>query len=75
MLSKLACGLHKPNRQTVLPMASVCGLWEKTLIHKVRNLGGKLGQILEEEMNCKTMADLSKFSEKELQGKFDDKTG
>ncbi|CAG0897784.1 unnamed protein product [Darwinula stevensoni] len=75
MLSKLACGLHKPNQQTVLPMASVCGLWEKTLIHKVRNLGGKLGQMLEEEMNCKTMGDLSKLSEKELQNKTDDKTG
>ncbi|KAJ9574845.1 hypothetical protein L9F63_008005, partial [Diploptera punctata] len=75
ILGKLACGLHKPNRQTVLPQAGVPGLFKTLPIKKVRNLGGKFGCIVEEQLGCSVMADLLHFSEHQLQQRFDDKTG
>ena len=74
VLSKLACGLHKPNQQTILPQSKVTSLWEKTPIRKVRNLGGKLGESLTEDFECGTMGDLAKLSLPLLQSKFDGKT-
>lgn len=46
MLSKLACGIHKPNKQTILPKESVATLFSTMKIGKIRNLGGKLGKSL-----------------------------
>lgn len=43
MLAKLVAGLHKPNRQTVLPAKNISKLFETTPISSVRNLGGKFG--------------------------------
>lgn len=74
MLAKLSCGFHKPNQQTVLPQCHVGELWESMEVGKVRNLGGKLGESLTEELGCFTMADLGRLSLHRLQGKFDDKT-
>ena len=42
---------------------------------KRKNLGGKLGIILTEELNLKTVGDLAKFSLNELSKKFGEKTG
>lgn len=75
MLAKLACGIHKPNRQTVLPRSSVPGLYADLPLKKVRNLGGKLGDSLMEELGCNTMADLSNLSLRELQKQFGEKVG
>ncbi|XP_071449961.1 DNA polymerase eta-like [Hetaerina americana] len=75
VLSKLACGLHKPNRQTVLPHSSVSELFSRLPVHKVRSLGGKFGTSLVEELGCKVMGDLTRFTENELQHRFDEKTG
>ncbi|XP_047737006.1 DNA polymerase eta isoform X2 [Hyalella azteca] len=74
VLAKLVCGLHKPNQQTVLPQEGVAELWRDTAVYKVRNLGGKLGQTLQSELGCKTMADLSGLSLSTLLSRFDDKT-
>ncbi|CAL4120896.1 unnamed protein product, partial [Meganyctiphanes norvegica] len=74
MLGKLACGLHKPNQQTVLPMENVPQLWEKLPVHKIRNLGGKLGESLVDELGCRNMGDLSRLSLGQLRGRYDDKT-
>lgn len=74
MLAKLSCGFHKPNQQTVLPQSHVGELWESTEVGKVRNLGGKLGESLTEELGCVTMADLGRLSLHRLQGRYDDKT-
>lgn len=74
VLAKLSCGLHKPNQQTVLPQCQVGELWEGMEVGKVRNLGGKLGDSLTEELGCITMADLGKLSLPKLQGRYDDKT-
>lgn len=74
MLAKLACGLHKPNQQTILPMKSVPLLWSSTPIGKVRNLGGKLGNSLSDDFSCQTMAELAQLSLKQLRNHYDDKT-
>lgn len=74
MLAKLACGLHKPNQQTVLPMESVPLLWSKTKISKVRNLGGKLGDSIVKNLGCETMHDLSQLNLNQLKSNYDDKT-
>ncbi|XP_046400631.1 DNA polymerase eta-like [Ischnura elegans] len=75
VLSKLSCGLHKPNRQTVLPHSSVPELFSRLPVHKVRSLGGKFGTSLVEELGCKFMGDLTRFTESELKLRFDEKTG
>ncbi|XP_046491410.1 DNA polymerase eta [Neodiprion pinetum] len=75
ILAKLACGLHKPNRQTILPLAGVPSLFQTLPVKKVRNLGGKFGDVVIESLGCNVMADLLSYSLKDLQTRFDDKTG
>lgn len=75
ILGKLACGLHKPNRQTILPQAGVSELFKTLPIRKVRSLGGKFGCVVTEQLGCKVMADLLTFTESQLQQQFDEKTG
>jgi len=75
VLAKLACGINKPNKQTVLPHNSVPELWAMTKLKKVRNLGGKLGDYLVEKMNCEMMNDLLRYSEKDLSSHLGSKTG
>ncbi|XP_043281577.1 DNApol-eta isoform X2 [Venturia canescens] len=75
ILAKLACGLHKPNRQTILPSSAVPSLFATLPIKKVRNLGGKFGNIITESLGCNVMADLTRFSLQDLQKRFDEKTG
>lgn len=74
ILAKLACGLHKPNQQTLLPSSSVPRLFETIPIKKVKNLGGKLGNRVKDEFNCKFMSDLAAIPLCDLQKKFDTKT-
>ncbi|XP_064118794.1 DNA polymerase eta-like [Macrobrachium nipponense] len=74
MLGKLSCGLHKPNQQTVLPQCNVALLWKNMPVGKVRNLGGKLGDSLTEDLGCKTMGDLAQLSLQQLTGRFETKT-
>lgn len=50
-------------------------LYKTLSVKKVRHLGGKLGDIVMEKLNCKVMADLFNYSEKDLKMKFDEKTG
>ncbi|XP_076463928.1 DNA polymerase eta-like [Babylonia areolata] len=75
MLAKLACGLHKPNKQTVIPHGSVDIIFSSLPLHKVRSLGGKLGQSLMEELGVRMMGDLKKFSLQHLQALYGDKSG
>ncbi|XP_074652840.1 DNA polymerase eta-like [Tubulanus polymorphus] len=75
MLAKLVCGLHKPNKQSVLPQISVAGLFNSTPVRKVRNLGGKLGLSIVEQLGCETMADLTRISQLHLESVFGEKTG
>ncbi|KAK9299150.1 hypothetical protein QLX08_007767 [Tetragonisca angustula] len=75
ILAKLACGLHKPNRQTILPATAVPILYSTLPIKKVRNLGGKFGDVIVESLNCNVMGDLLQYSLQYLQKRFDEKTG
>ncbi|KAK1131495.1 hypothetical protein K0M31_017778 [Melipona bicolor] len=75
ILAKLACGLHKPNRQTILPATAVPTLYSTLPIKKVRNLGGKFGDVIVESLNCNVMGDLLQYSLQYLQKRFDEKTG
>ncbi|XP_074502147.1 DNA polymerase eta isoform X1 [Sebastes fasciatus] len=75
VLSKLACGLNKPNRQTVLPLDSVTELFNSLPIGKIRNLGGKLGASISETLEVENMGDLTRFSQAQLGQHFGEKTG
>ncbi|KAM4591961.1 DNA polymerase eta [Odontesthes bonariensis] len=75
VLSKLACGLNKPNRQTILPLDSVTELFNSLPISKIRNLGGKLGASITETLGVENMGDLTRFSQAQLGQHFGEKTG
>uniref|UniRef100_A0A8C6UE85 DNA polymerase eta n=1 Tax=Neogobius melanostomus TaxID=47308 RepID=A0A8C6UE85_9GOBI len=75
VLSKLACGLNKPNRQTILPMDSVAELFNSLHISKIRNLGGKLGTSVTETLGIENMGELTQFSQAQLGQHFGEKTG
>lgn len=75
ILSKLVCGLHKPNKQTILPQEAVSELFQKIPIRKITSLGGKFGQSLSEDLGITYMGELGKFSERELIQRYDDKSG
>lgn len=74
VLAKLACGLHKPNKQTILSSDEVPELFTSIPVNKVRNLGGKIGKILIENLSCSSMADLMQFTLQDFKKNFDDKT-
>ncbi|CAH1179530.1 unnamed protein product [Phaedon cochleariae] len=75
MLAKLASGLHKPNAQTIFPQESVPNLFKKLPMQKIKRLGGKFGKTIAEELNISFVGEVTKFSEKELVRKFDEKSG
>ncbi|XP_077093752.1 DNA polymerase eta isoform X2 [Siphateles boraxobius] len=75
VLAKLACGLNKPNRQTVIPLGSVPQLFNTLPISKIRNLGGKLGTSITETLGVENMGDLTEFSRIQLEQLFGEKTG
>ncbi|XP_035519020.1 DNA polymerase eta isoform X2 [Morone saxatilis] len=75
VLAKLACGLNKPNRQTILPLDSVTELFSSLPIGKIRNLGGKLGASITETLGIENMGDLTGFSQAQLEQNFGEKTG
>ncbi|XP_053293016.1 DNA polymerase eta isoform X1 [Pleuronectes platessa] len=75
VLAKLACGLNKPNRQTVLPLDSVTELFNTLPITKIRNLGGKLGASIKETLGIENMGDLTRFTQDQLGQHFGEKTG
>eukprot|EP00118_Oscarella_pearsei_P010775 m.68196 g.68196 ORF g.68196 m.68196 type:complete len:582 (+) comp35498_c0_seq4:2-1747(+) len=75
VLAKLACGLHKPNQQTICPMESVPDLFQNLPFKKVRNLGGKLGYLVEEQLNISHVGDLCQFERAKLQEKLGEKNG
>ncbi|XP_040105511.1 DNA polymerase eta isoform X2 [Oryx dammah] len=75
VLAKLACGLNKPNRQTLVSHGSVPQLFNQVPINKVRNLGGKLGASVIEILGVEYMGELTQFSESQLQSHFGERNG
>lgn len=75
VLAKLACGLNKPNRQTLVSHGSVPQLFSQMPIRKIRSLGGKLGASVIEVLGIEYMGDLTQFTESQLQSHFGEKNG
>lgn len=75
VLAKLACGLNKPNRQTLVSHGSVPQLFSQMPIRKIRSLGGKLGASVVEVLGVEYMGDLTQFTESQLQSHFGEKNG
>ncbi|PZC81592.1 hypothetical protein B5X24_HaOG212516 [Helicoverpa armigera] len=75
ILAKLVCGMNKPNKQTVLPKHSVNILYSTLPLKKVKHLGGKFGYTVCEMLRIQKMGELQKFTEKDLQSRFDEKNG
>ncbi|CAO1395878.1 unnamed protein product [Diamesa serratosioi] len=75
ILAKFTAGLNKPNKQTILPIDSISGLFMDLPISKVKSLGGKLGEEICTSLSIKTMNDLLAFSEIELKQRFEERVG
>ncbi|XP_012590707.1 PREDICTED: DNA polymerase eta isoform X3 [Condylura cristata] len=75
VLAKLACGLNKPNRQTLVSHGSVPQLFRQMPIGKIRSLGGKLGASVIEILGVEYMGELTQFTESQLQSHFGEKNG
>ncbi|XP_028903301.1 DNA polymerase eta isoform X2 [Ornithorhynchus anatinus] len=75
VLAKLACGLNKPNRQTLLSHGFVPELFDQMPIGKIRSLGGKLGASITDNLGVEYMGQLTHFTESQLQSHFGEKTG
>ncbi|KAM6186351.1 DNA polymerase eta [Rhynchocyon petersi] len=75
VLAKLACGLNKPNRQTLVSHGSVPQLFSQMPISKIRHLGGKLGASVSELLGVEYMGELTQFTESQLQSHFGEKNG
>jgi DNA polymerase eta len=54
LMAKLCSGLNKPNMQTVLPAAYVPLLLQDLPLGKLRGLGGKFGQEVQEQLGSTT---------------------
>ncbi|NXQ23512.1 POLH polymerase, partial [Alaudala cheleensis] len=74
-LAKLACGLNKPNRQTLVSAQFVPQLFSRLPVGSIRNLGGKLGTAITDILGVEYIGELTQFTETELQTHFGDKTG
>ena len=74
MLAKFACGINKPNKQTILPQDQVPQLFTSVPIAKLRGLGGKLGLDVSMKLNCEHISDLAKISISDLRKIYDEKT-
>ncbi|CAN0911812.1 DNA polymerase eta [Linum grandiflorum] len=75
MLAKLASAMNKPAQQTVVPLSSVDEMLNTFPIKKMKQLGGKLGASLQNELGVNTVGDLLQFSEEKLQDLYGVNTG
>jgi len=75
MLAKIVAGFHKPNQQTVIFQEHVEEMFKTTKMRKIRSLGGKLGQQLEDKFKAVFMSELCPIPLKELQNLVGMKSG
>lgn len=69
LLAKIASSMHKPNIQTIVPPCFLPRLLSNLPLNKLRGLGGKLGQILTDELGLKMASDISSAG-KALEARF-----
>ncbi|TVT99347.1 hypothetical protein EJB05_16932 [Eragrostis curvula] len=75
MLAKLVSGMHKPAQQTVVPSSSVQDFLASLPVKKMKQLGGKLGSSLQDDLGVDTIGDLLSFTEEKLQECYGVNTG
>ncbi|XP_062206919.1 DNA polymerase eta isoform X2 [Phragmites australis] len=75
MLAKLVSGMHKPAQQTVVPSSSVQDFLTSLPVKKMKQLGGKLGSSLQDDLGVETIGDLLSFSEEKFQELYGVNTG
>eukprot|EP00873_Tetraselmis_striata_P042606 jgi/Tetstr1/462870/TSEL_007819.t1 len=75
LMAKLGSGMHKPNQQTVLPRAAVPALMEHLPVRRLRGLGGKLGERVQQSLAVETASQLAAVEPAVLQREFGAKTG
>ncbi|KAF8663748.1 hypothetical protein HU200_055073 [Digitaria exilis] len=75
MLAKLVSGMHKPAQQTVVPSSSVQDFLASLPVKKMKQLGGKLGSSLKDDLGVETIGDLLSFTEDKLQEQYGVNTG
>ncbi|AQK66440.1 DNA polymerase eta [Zea mays] len=75
MLAKLVSGMYKPAQQTVVPSSSVQDLLASLPVKKMKQLGGKLGSSLQDDLGVETIGDLLSFTEEKLQEQYGVNTG
>ncbi|XP_034481905.1 DNA polymerase eta [Drosophila innubila] len=75
ILAKLAAGMNKPNKQTILPLAEIPALFDQLPVGKIKGLGGKFGETVCETLGVKFLGQVLKYSETELHRKLDEKNG
>ena len=78
MLAKLASALHKPSKQTLVPVEHVDRLMASVPLRELRGLGGKLGEAVEAlpgmAKGC-SASDCQQYSEAELASHLGEKAG
>eukprot|EP00898_Chlorokybus_atmophyticus_P004476 jgi/Chlat1/5029/Chrsp32S08954 len=75
MLAKMASGMHKPNQQTVVPSDADEALLKGLPVQKLKQLGGKLGAVIVEQLEIGTIGELARVSKDRLQSLFAQNTG
>ncbi|KAH8307436.1 hypothetical protein KR044_012021 [Drosophila immigrans] len=75
ILAKLAAGMNKPNKQTILPLAEIPALFDQLPVGKIKGMGGKFGETVCETLGVKFLGQVLKYSESELHRKLDEKSG
>ncbi|KAK1303165.1 hypothetical protein QJS10_CPB11g00929 [Acorus calamus] len=75
MLAKLASAMYKPGQQTIVPFSSVKDLLASLPVKKMKQLGGKLGSSLQNDLGVNTVGDLLHFSLDKLQELYGVNTG
>uniref|UniRef100_A0A0E0JNW5 DNA polymerase eta n=1 Tax=Oryza punctata TaxID=4537 RepID=A0A0E0JNW5_ORYPU len=75
MLAKLVSGMHKPAQQTVVPSSAVQDFLVSLPVKKMKQLGGKLGSSLQDDLGVNTVGDLQSYTEEKLQEYYGVNTG
>ncbi|KAG2219442.1 hypothetical protein INT45_002327, partial [Circinella minor] len=74
-VAKLCSSRNKPDKQTILRRSAMMGFMRDIPFTKIRNMGGKLGNEVENDLGIETAGDAWKYSLKDLQQRFGESTG
>lgn len=75
VVAKLCSNKNKPNKQTVLRESAQLDFMHDTPFNKIRNLGGKLGNEVVEDLSIQNASELWDHSMESLQKRFGESTG